>query len=275
MRYNLADLHMHSLCSDGLRTPAQAVEEACRAGLQAMSLTDHDTVQGLPEALETGQKLDMEVIPGAELSAHVGEREVHLLAYCINWNNSQLNSLLDQVYRVRRERGIAIVERLNNLGLLVSLEEVLSQAGGSPLGRPHIAAVMVERGLVATKDEAFTRYIGDRGPAFEPKPHISAQEIIALIHRTGGVAILAHPGPSLPEMVIQQLIGYGLDGIEVFHPAHQPPQIDYYMQLVEKCGLLKSGGSDSHGDPQGPRIGDCGIGYEAIEAMRERAATYA
>lgn len=275
VRYNLADLHTHSFCSDGMRTPTQAVEEARDAGLQALSLTDHDTVEGVDEAIEAGKRLGVEVIAGSELSAHVREREVHLLAYLMDWNNDELNSGLSQVHQARRQRGVAIVKRLNDMGLGIELEEVLDRAQGSPLGRPHIAAVMVEKGLVADKDEAFNRYIGDRAPAFRAKPHISAQEVIARVHRAGGVTFLAHPGHSLPDAVIQQLIGFGLDGIEVFHPAHQPPQIDFYTQLAERHSLLISGGSDSHGDAQGTRIGDYGIGYEAIEAMRARAARYA
>ena len=275
MRYNLADLHMHSFCSDGLRTPTQAVEEACAAGLQAMSLTDHDTVEGIPEATAAGQRLGMEVVPGTELSAHVRDREVHILAYCIDCSDDHLGNSLTQSFASRYERGVAIVETLNVLGLSVSLDDVLSQAKGSPLGRPHIAAAMVENGLVADKDEAFNRYIGDRGPAFKPKPYTAAETVIELIHRSAGVAVLAPPGASLPEFVIEHLVSHGLDGIEVFHPAHQPPQIDFYNQLADRYGLLKSGGSDSHGNIDGTRIGDYGVGYEVIEAMRERAATYA
>ena len=275
MRYNLADLHMHSFCSDGLRTPTQAVEEACSAGLQAMSLTDHDTVEGIPEATAAGERLGMEVVPGTELSAHVRDREVHILAYCIDCSDDQLGNSLRQSFASRHERGVAIVEKLNVLGLSVTLDDVLSQAKGSPLGRPHIAAAMVENGLVADKDEAFNRYIGDRGPAFKPKPYTAAETVIELIHRSAGVAVLAHPGASLPEFVIEHLVSHGLDGIEVFHPAHQPPQIDFYNQLADRYGLLKSGGSDSHGNIDGTRIGDYGVGYEVIEAMRERAATYA
>ena len=266
---------MHSFCSDGLRTPTQAVEEACAAGLQAMSLTDHDTVEGIPEATAAGERLGMEVVPGTELSAHVRDREVHILAYFIDCSDDQLGNSLEQSFASRHERGIAIVEKLKGLGLRVSLDDVLSQAKGSPLGRPHIAAAMVENGLVADKDEAFNRYIGDRGPAFKPKPYTAAENVIELIHRTAGVAVLAHPGASLPEFVIEQLVSHGLDGIEVFHPAHQPPQIDFYNGLADRYGLLKSGGADSHGNVDGTRIGDYGVGYEVIKAMRERAATYA
>jgi len=240
-----------------------------------MSLTDHDTVKGVPEATAAGERMHMEVVPGTELSAHIRDREVHILAYCIDYQDDQLGTTLAKSFQARHQRGIAIIKALNAMGLTVSLDDVLSQANGSPLGRPHIAAVMVENGLVADRDEAFSRYIGDRGPAFRPKPYAAAKDLIALIHRTGGVAVLAHPSISLPESIIEQLVTYGLDGIEVFHPAHQPAQMEYYDQLADRYGLIKSGGSDSHGDSEGTRIGEYGVGYEVIEAMRERAATYA
>ncbi len=274
VRYNLTDLHTHSFCSDGLRTPAQAVEEGHEAHLQALSLTDHDTVEGIDEAMEAGEKWDLEIIPGTELSAHVKEREVHILAYCLEWKNPELTQHLDLLRTQRHERGVAIVELLNNLGVELTIDEVLQEASGGSLGRPHIAAAMISRGVVTSKDEAFERYLGDRSPAFSPKPYHSAEDVIDLVHRVGGVAVLAHPGTSLPEAIILQLVDAGLDGLEVFHPAHQAPQIEYYTQLTAQHNLLQSGGSDSHGGPEGVRIGDYGIGYEAIDAMRQRSANY-
>ncbi len=274
MRYNLADLHIHSFCSDGVRTPRQAVEEADAAGLQALSLTDHDTVAGIDEARRAADELKIEVIPGTELSAHIGEREVHILAYCFEWKDPRLLEHVGDLHQKRYERGVAIVERLNHLGIEMKLDEVLDTADGSPLGRPHIAATMVDNGVVTSKEEAFDRFLGDRSPAFVPKPHISAQGVIDLVHNVGGVAFLAHPGLSLQEATIVELVESGLDGIEVFHPGHQPPQIDYYTQLVQDHNLLQTGGSDSHGEATGTKIGDYGIGYEAVEAMRQRAATF-
>ena len=274
MRYNLTDLHVHSVCSDGLQSPTEIVEEAHGAGLQALSLTDHDTAEGTDEAQRAGERLYLEVVPGVELSAHVRDREVHILAYCFETNDPRLTEHMDRLHQRRHERGIAIVQRLNNLGLEMALEAALIEANGSPLGRPHIAAAMVNCGLVTSKDEAFDRYLSDRSPAFAPQPHISAQGVIDLIHQLGGVAVLAHPGMSIPERTVIELVDFGLDGIEIFHPGHQPPQIDHYTQLAAQYGLLKSGGSDSHGEADGPRVGECGIGYEALEAIREHAATY-
>ena len=200
----------------------------------------------------------MEVVPGTELSAHIREREVHILAYCNRlprrpaWHDPRT------VFSSPLPAGGCDHQSTQRMGLTVSLDDVLSQANGSPLGRPHIAAAMVQNGLVANRDEAFSRYIGDHGPAFKPKPYTAAKDLIALIHRTGGVAVLAHPSISLPESIIEQLVAYGLDGIEVFHPAHQPAQMDFYDQFADRYGLIKSGGSDSHGDSHGTRIGDYG-----------------
>lgn len=274
LRYNLADLHTHSFCSDGLRTPTQAVEEAHRAGVQALSLTDHDTIEGVEEALAAGQRLGIDIVPGTEMSAHVKEREVHILAYCVDWKDPRLLQHLDLLRQRRRDRGVAIVERLNDLGIDLTVEEVLDRASGGLVGRPHIAAVMVDRGVVANKEEAFNRYLGDRAPAVVPKPYTAAEDVIALIHAVGGVAVLAHPGNSTSKTLIDQLVENGLDGIEVYHPSHLPHLIEHYTAVTRNRGLLQTGGSDSHGEAHGARIGDYGIGCEAVEALRARAASH-
>ena len=251
------------------------VEEACRAGLQAISLTDHDTVSGVEEALSASESLPLDVVPGVELSAHVKEREVHLLGYCLDWRHPELAAYVGRLGRQRHDRGMAIVKHLNNLGVGLTLEDVLREVSGGSLGRPHIAAAMVNQGLATTRDQAFDDFLGDRSPAYEPKPHVDARDVIDLIHSTGGVAVLAHPGTSLSKAVFLRLVDWGLDGVEVFHPAHQAPQIEYYTQLALRYGLVQSGGSDSHGEPGNARVGECGIGYEAVKALRQRAATHA
>ena len=134
---------------------------------------------------------------------------------------------------------------------------------------------MINRGVVSSKQEAFIRFLGDRAPAIIPKPYTAAQEVMELVHQVGGVTVLAHPGHSVAEIVIAQLVDWGLDGIEVYHPSHQPLQIEFCQQMAQRYGLLQSGGSDSHGEISGPRIGDCGIGCEAVDAIKDRAAQYA
>ena len=272
--YDLADLHVHTYCSDGLRTPTEAVEEARDAGVRILGLTDHDSVAGIAEALAAGRDLGVTLVPGTELSAEAYGREVHLLAYFIDWRSQTLSDYLALFRQRRHARGVAIVERLNELGIQLNIENVLDQAGGGVLGRPHIAAALVACGAVASKEEAFECYIGDRKPAVVAKPNASAKDVISMVHRVGGVAILAHPGVNCPEALVSQLIAAGLDGIEVFHPAHQPPQIDHYSSVVERFGLVASGGSDSHGEPNRSPIGSCGIGCAAVEALEARAATH-
>ena len=274
MRYNLADLHIHSHCSDGFQSPTAVVEEACNAGLVAVSLTDHDTVAGVDEAVAAGERLGVRVIPGIEFSAHMDEREVHILAYFLDRRDARLLEHTERLREYRRARGVAIVERLNTLGVQVTIDDVLRKANGGLLGRPHIAAAMVERGAVANKELAFDLYIGDRKPADVPKPRIPYDALISMVHRLGGVTVLAHPGKSTSEAVVAQLAAAGMDGIEVFHPAHQPPQIEHYTEMAERYNLLPSGGSDSHGEPEGARIGDYGIGTEAVDALSARAAAH-
>ncbi len=275
VQYNLADLHTHSTCSDGLRSPRKVVEEAAASGVRVLSLTDHDTVEGIAEAAAAGRELGVQIVPGTELSAHVNDRELHLLAYFIDYCDERLGSYVELLHQRRLDRGEAIVRRLNQLGVEVTFEEVLLRAAGGPLGRPHIAAAIVASGAVPTKEEAFQRFIGDRRPADVPKPRSPAAEVIGLVHELGGVIVLAHPGLAVPETVIAELVDTGLDGVEVYHPSHQLPQIEHYRDIARRYGLLMSGGSDSHGEPKGPRIGDCGIGCEAVDALNERSATYA
>ncbi len=273
--YDLADLHVHTYCSDGLRTPTEAVEEARDAGVRILGLTDHDSVAGIDEATAVGVDLGVKLVPGTELSAQIDGREIHLLAYFIDWHSQTLSDYLALFQERRHARGVAIVERLNALGIQLTIEDVLAQAEGGLVGRPHVAAALVARGAVASKEEAFDRYIGDRKPAVVAKPNASAKDVICMVHRVGGVAVLAHPGASCPEALVTQLVAAGLDGIEVYHPAHLPPQIDHYSRLVERFGLVASGGSDSHGEPTGSVIGSYGIGCDAVDALEARASSHA
>ena len=275
MPYDLADLHVHTYCSDGLRTPTEAVEEARDAGVRILGLTDHDSVAGIAEATRVGDDLGVQLVAGTELSAHANGREIHLLAYFVDWRSQTLSDYLAMFRERRHARGVAIVERLNGLGIQLTIEDVLAQAEAGLVGRPHIAAAMVACGAVASKEEAFDRYIGDRGPAVVAKPNATAKDVISMVHRVGGAAVLAHPGAGCPEALVTQLVAAGLDGIEVYHPAHLPAQIEHYSRLVERFGLVASGGSDSHGEPQGPGIGAFGIGCDAVEALGARAAAYA
>ena len=251
------------------------MEEARDAGVRILGLTDHDSVSGIEEATAVGVDLGVKLVPGTELSAQIDGREIHLLAYFIDWRSQTLADYLALFRERRHARGVAIVERLNDLGIQVTIEDVLAQAEGGLVGRPHVAAALVACGAVASKEEAFDRYIGDRKPAVVAKPNASVKDVICMVHRVGGVAVLAHPGASCPEALVTQLVASGLDGIEVYHPAHLPAQIEHYTGLVERFGLVASGGSDSHGEPTGSVIGSYGIGCDAVDALEDRASSHA
>jgi predicted metal-dependent phosphoesterase TrpH len=252
----LVDLHMHSTASDGAFAPAAVVEAAKAAGLGAIALTDHDTLGGVAEARQAGDRLGVRVVPGVELSAVEGDREVHVLGLHL----SRLDELERQlvIFRTaRRTRAERIVETLNRLGVPITLDAVLVEAAGGAIGRPHVARVLVANGWVMDFREAFDRYLGAGRPAFVAKHRVSVADAIALIHCAGGLAVLAHPGSEGNRRWIEALVAVGLDGIEVRHPGHSPDDVAQLGALVEHFGLVPSGGSDWHGAPEGARAIGC------------------
>jgi 3',5'-nucleoside bisphosphate phosphatase len=242
-----ADLHMHTIHSDGTLTPIELVKRGKSAGLTTISITDHDNVGGLNEAKAIGDALGIEVIAGVELSAAVEEQDVHILAYFIDIRNQDLLDHLAFFRYERKKRAERIVGKLNNLKVPLKLESVLEQAGSGSVGRPHIANALLEEGLTETYNEAFLKYIGFGKPAYEKKYQVSPQAAIKLISSAGGLSFIAHPGNSLDEKVILELINEGVDGIEVIHPSHSPDRTAYFNGIVNEYFLLASGGSDFHG----------------------------
>lgn len=247
------DLHTHSTASDGARAPAEVVRAARAAGLSALALTDHDTVAGLAEAVETGRDEGIRIVPGVELSAVEGDDETHLLGLHLR-GTEELERRLDALRVMRRARGEAIVRRLNELGVRVSFEDVLAGAAGGALGRPHIARALVNEGWATDIRDAFDRYLGNGRPAYVPKERLAMSEAIAMIHTAGGLAILAHPGPSGTRKRIEALVAMGLDGVEVRHPSHSSEDAARLGALVDFFGLVPSGGSDWHGLAEGNRV---------------------
>lgn len=243
-----ADLHMHSCYSDGQLTPAQLVGKAQEHGLDAIALTDHDTVGGLAAAAEEGAARGVEVVSGVELSITVGAREIHLLGYSFDPGHAGLRRRLDAMLEGRRARAQRMAERLTALGLPLSFEAVEQQAAGArALGRPHVAAALVAAGHVETAQEAFDQYIGDGKDAFVAKPEFPAEEALAVLHAAGGIGVLAHPGHWTSGALLRRLLRAGLDGIEVVHPSHDASLTRYYRRTARAHGLLATGGSDYHG----------------------------
>ncbi len=240
------DLHTHTNYSDGFFSPAELLTNAKSNGIDIISITDHDSVNGIREAIEVGKKLGIEVIAGLEISSDIRDKEVHILAYFVDIDNKELEHYLNFFREERVKRAHRIIQKLNAMGMNLSIDDVFEKAKNSAMGRPHIAQAMLEKGLVGNYYEAFNKYIGNGCPAFEKKVHVSPQSAFKIINDAGGLSFIAHPG-NMPEIIIKELIEDGVDGIEVIHPSHTPQMVQYYRGIVNQYYLLESGGSDFHG----------------------------
>ncbi|HEY3368001.1 MAG TPA: PHP domain-containing protein [Symbiobacteriaceae bacterium] len=247
-----ADLHTHTTASDGTLPPAEHVRWAAETGLAALGVTDHDTIHGWDEAFAAGKALSIEIVPGCELSTEVGTTEVHILAYYFDREEPEMVELLHRMRGGRRARAGESVAKLQRLGYTgVSLDRVL-ELGGEAVGRPHIAAVMVEQGIVRTVKDAFDRFLARGKPAYVPRPKLTPEEAIATVKRAGGVPVVAHPGLIRDDKWVRHFIAAGVMGIEAYHSDHSEDQRQFYARWAADAGLICTGGSDSHG-PTGPR----------------------
>ena len=266
------DLHTHSTASDGTLPPEQVIEAAARCGLKALALTDHDTVGGVARAREAGERLGIRVIAGVELSAFQDDHEVHVLALHL----SQLETLEKRLLELRAQRytrAEKIVDRLNVLGIPITLDEVLVQSNGGAVGRPHVARALIARGVVHDFRDAFMRYLGGNGSAFVPKDKLSIEDAIVIAHEAGALAIWAHPGDGGRRERLEPLVAAGLDGIEIRHPSHSGEDIKRLQALTDFFGLVPSGGSDWHGATDGPRrLGMMNVPSEWLDKQDEKVA---
>lgn len=249
------DLHTHSWVSDGTDSPTRLVLNAQRARLDVIALTDHDTLAGLDEARAAGRRVGVRVLGGVELSAIQDGREVHLLGYGPRRDNAELNAELERLRAGRRERLPKMLAKLAELGMPVTLDDVRAQAKDSQtsLGRPHLADAMIARGYVATRDEAFERYLDREGPVYVERPAVPLPDGIDLLHDAGAATVIAHPGirgmsTVLTGSLIEKLrTEHGLDGIEVDYPLHDPDTRELFHQLGARLDLVRTGSSDYHG----------------------------
>lgn len=269
-----ADLHTHTSCSDGKLSPAELVRKVHERGIRAMAVTDHDTIDALPEAMEEGRRLGVEVIPGIELSVTVDEQEIHLLGYFFDPQNEAIVHHVRAFRLGRAERARTIIAQLNKLGLTLCLEDVLEQAKDGVVGRPHIAQALVSCGLVASYEDAFASYLNDRGPAFAAKPSFPATDALAMLHAAGGIGVLAHPGTRINGGVIRTLVRSGLDGIETVHPSHSFALTRQYKDVARERGLIETGGSDYHGfrPEEDENINRYSIPHRRLDRLRKAAA---
>jgi len=268
-----ADLHLHSRRSDGTDEPGRLVERAASLGLEAISLTDHDTVAGVEETLEAGWRLGVRVLPGAEFSAEFKGHEIHLLAYAFDPRSSELRKALEEFRRERERRAERIVERLNELGIRLSMEQVRENVGEASLGRPHLADALLRTRAVSPFQEAFNRFLNPGRPAFIPRARFSLEAARRVTWAAKGVLILAHPHLNLSSGNIQALLEEGIDGLETAHAKLKPSQCRELSSLAAKRGVLQTGGSDCHGERRGPiRLGTIRVSVENVDRIERVAA---
>ncbi len=264
------DLHVHTYFSDGTLSPAAVVALATERGLAALSITDHDSIESLEPAREAvGPSLDL--VPGIELSSLYEGLDLHILGYYVDPGHESLSRRLERFRDDRQQRAMAMIQRLRDLGVGLDPAEVVHLAGPGVIGRPHIARAMVKAGHVPSLDDAFRRYLGRGGRAFVPRTSFKAEEAIDLVHAAGGVSVIAHPGPLLPDRVIEDLADSGLRGIEIWHPQHNSATVRRYRALAQRLGLLETGGSDFHGAHRGPDLGGVRVPLRAWHRLRDCA----
>lgn len=266
------DLHLHTNLSDGTSSPAELLEIVRAKNLSAFSVTDHDTLRGYWEVKELLIKGDPELIPGLELSLTVNGDDLHLLAYLFDPNYEALVKALDEFRQRRNHRGRLMVQRLNEMGIDISYEDVQVAAGEAAVGRPHVAETMFRLKTVRTYEEAFEKYIRNGGPAYVPKRNFTPEEAISLIHQAGGVTVLAHPVIDATYRHAEMLVALGLDGIEIYHPVHRQSDTDRLRHLAERYRLLVSGGSDFHGrNGRYGTVGSQNVPEQCLNGLKERA----
>ena len=275
------DLHTHSLCSDGAQVPADVVRTAAEAGLAAIALSDHDCIDGVQEAMDTGKALGVEVIPAVELSAQ-SDTELHILGYFIDIHNKKLQDMMTYALQVREERQVEVCRKLNEQGFDITMDELREEANGKVLCRAHFAKIMVRKGYAESVKDAFNRYLSVGCYAYSNRQALTGPEAVSLIHEAGGIAVAAHlhlikmPDAELKEY-LKSLISYGLDGIEGYYTDYTPDMEKRYRAMAQELGLVISGGTDYHGANKphisiGKGKGELEIPYSVLDGLRARHA---
>ncbi len=265
------DLHSHSTASDGVFRPAEVVRLAKERGLTTLALTDHDTTDGLAEAIEAGRQLGIDVIGGFEINSETDIGHMDFLAYSCDRSNEALQNQLLEIRDARVGRAKGMVKKLAELGMPVDWERVLAFAGDAKsIARPHVARALVEAGHVGSTQEAFDKYLHDTGPAYVHRLELKPKEVIDVIHHAGGVLVLAHPGHAGTTHLIPRLAELGLDGIEVYYFDHTDEMKAELLSLADKHNLIVTGGSDFHGDATHADLGSVYVPDEVEVKLKAR-----
>lgn len=265
------DLHLHTFHSDGTFSAEEVVRCAKELGLAAISVTDHDIVSAVPEAIAVAGS-DLEVIPGVEMTAVFRDRELHILGYGVRIADPEFSAFLDRMQEYRLDRIRKMTGRARELGCTVTYDEVMAIAGPGSVGRPHLAEAMVKKGFVGSPKEAFDKYLKDDGPCFVKGATLTVAEAVKLIRAAGGVAVLAHPHRLVEDAWMPELIEAGIQGIEVYHSDHDAQTAEKYRRMAVAGNLLITGGSDCHGHrkQKGPLIGSVKVPYDLLDRLKAK-----
>ncbi|WP_018887540.1 PHP domain-containing protein [Paenibacillus massiliensis] len=273
------DLHTHTRASDGMNTPAEQIRRAKVKGLQGVAITDHDTVSGIQEALEAGTEHGVTVIPGVEISTRAKGKDIHVLGYFVDYLDPLLLQRLQELRETRGQRNQRIVEKLRELGVELTMDEVIAQLGrplepDESIGRPHIADALVHKGYASDMRDAFDRYLAEGAAAYVSVPRVSPGQACDWIRAAGGVPVLAHPGLYADDALVEALLEeHRPIGIEVYHADHDTAAEERYARMAEQYGLIPTAGSDYHGERQGVVFhGDLGsrtVAADIIEQLRQ------
>lgn len=268
---SLCDLHIHSYYSDGALSPEELVRKSEQAGLSAISITDHDTVEGLGEAIESAESSSIEMITGVEFNIREEGKDIHLLGYLFDYRDRKLVDLLSSLKEARKSRAESIIRKLVGAGIKIDIEEVRLLSDRGTVGRLHIARVLLERGYVTDIQEGFSRYIGEGRPAFVPRIILKAADMVSLVRNAGGVAVWAHPGALIRNRdLVKTLVDSGISGIEALHPNHNADIVEKIRSVAREKGLVTTGGSDYHFDEaMKAAIGEMGTTYQSVIDLRK------
>ncbi len=269
---NYIDLHVHTTASDGLFTPKEIVYWAYKKKLSAIAITDHDTIDGIEEALYYGEKYNLEIIPGIEINTDYQGSEVHILGYYIDYKSTWFLKILKEIRFARYNRAKKMIKKINDLGLQITMDEVIEVSGTASIGRPHIARVLVDHNYALNTKEVFEKYIGINGPAYVERYKITPSEAIEYILKCGGIPVLAHPGLIKDIHIIKELVDFNLQGLEVFHSKHNDDMIKLYYSIANQYNLIITGGSDCHGAIYNgqPLLGTLNISKKYLDSLKAK-----
>ena len=271
----MIDLHSHTVHSDGDRSPDQLLAEAAAAGIQVLSVTDHDTVSGIADCQVAAARHGVRLIPGIELSCELHGREVHVLGHFLDPLSPALGKLAQGMLAERRERMERMVLRAQEEGLAgVTMERVVAASGGDNLGRPHLARVLVDSGHAASIKDAFEKFLRNKGRLWVDRRRLSVPDALEILHGAGATASVAHPGANgISRQELRVMADAGLDAVEAHHPEHPPNQAEAFERWAAELHMLVTAGSDYHGPSVQPerKLGDRWLAPDRFAALEERA----